>query len=218
MGADDLLRSRQQQQLRRAAPGTLGGRVKSPGRLQVRRPQLEKSGASPSSGAGATIWVPAARASDGVSVEALVAGWNIIEFTARDEGFVWRTEAHTDVDRAFSLVLLTHGSGTDDAVVVGDLPADPFVAGAWDTLPAGWLNHWGQYNDERAAREAAGYSTAWGKGFETDGDSLTGDLYDDAGWVYTHDLSPGTSPSLFAAIYVTVGATDFWMKLTRGPS
>lgn len=46
MGSDDLLWQRQQRSLRRAAPGTLGGRVESPGRMSIRKPQLEKMAAS----------------------------------------------------------------------------------------------------------------------------------------------------------------------------
>lgn len=58
MGSDDLLWQRQQRSLRRAAPGTLGGRVESPGRMSIRKPQLEKMGSSPSidsGGAGALL-------------------------------------------------------------------------------------------------------------------------------------------------------------------
>jgi hypothetical protein len=57
MGAEDILRTRQQQQLRRAAPGTLGGRVQSPGSLQVRRPQLEKVSAAGGGGTGEGVFI-----------------------------------------------------------------------------------------------------------------------------------------------------------------
>lgn len=52
MAAEDIVWRRQQQMLRHAAPGTLGGRVQSPGALRVRRPQMEKAGASPSAAGG----------------------------------------------------------------------------------------------------------------------------------------------------------------------
>lgn len=52
MGSDDLLWQRQQRSLRRAAPGTLGGRVESPGRLAIRKPALEKMSGAGGGGTG----------------------------------------------------------------------------------------------------------------------------------------------------------------------
>ena len=204
MGAEDLVWQRQRDMLRKAAPGTLGGRVPSPGRLAIRKPQLEKMGAS-SGGAGLEVYIPAARASDGTSTVSLSVGWNIVQVTAAwAAAIVWRTEAYLSIADRFSIAFF-HGEP-----LVADLPADPYASGAWTPRPPGWVIHWGQYNEERVAEEAAGYSVEWGEGFETDGATVNGDFKEDAAWVYNE------ADDLWAAVYVETACT-FWAKLTKGP-
>lgn len=158
-------------------------------------------------------WLPTARKFDGTSTESLSVGWNIVRFRASERDTVWKIEAHTSTpDTPFTLAVF------NGEVVSGDLPADPHISGAWEfgTYAADdrYVIHWGQYNEERAAEERAGY---W-PGYETDGDAVTGDMVDDAPWVYHHDdgVDPDALQYLWAAVYVETACT-FWMKLTKGP-
>lgn len=157
-------------------------------------------------------WVPTARKFDGTSTSSLSTGWNIIKFRASERDTVWKIEAHTSASTPFGLAIF------NGVVTSGELPTDPFADGAWDpanyTAEDRYIIHWGQYNEERAAQERAGYYP----GYETNGDAATGNFVDDAPWVYHHDngIDADAQQYLWAAIYVATACT-FWMKMTRGP-
>jgi hypothetical protein len=157
-------------------------------------------------------WVPTARKFDGTSVVALSVGHNIIKFLASESETIWKIEAHTTGNTPFGLALF------NGEVTAVELPSDPFADGAWDpanyTAEDRYINHWGQWNVERAAEERAGFYP----GFETDGDAATGNFLDDAPWVYTHDngIDADAQQYLWMDVYVET-ACNFWAKLTKGP-
>lgn len=157
-------------------------------------------------------WLPTARKFDGTSTQSLSVGWNIVRFRSSERETVWKIEAHTSASTPFGLAIF------NGVVTSGELPTDPFASGAWDpanyTADDRYIIHWGQYNEERAAQERAGYYP----GYETDGDAATGNFVDDAPWVYHHDngIDADAQQYLWAAVYVATTCT-FWMKLTRGP-
>lgn len=161
--------------------------------------------------------VPTERAFDGTSVVALSVGWNIVKFRAAEAALIWKVEAHTSSpDTPFGLAFF------NGEVTAVELPSDPFANGAWEpanyTAEDRYLIHWGQWHPELGVEERMGYGVD-GRGFETNGDPLTGDFTSDALWIFTHEngIDADAQQYLWAAVYAET-ACSFWAKLTKGPS